>query len=232
MQLFSHLPKQWHSAMAPHLQEGICQALDAFLHQEDISEQIFPPKPQRFAAFELAHPKDVRVVIVGQDPYHGRGQAHGLSFSVPDGVNIPPSLVNIYKEIARDFGLTEKPLGGNLTCWAKQGVMLLNTVLTVREDLPASHQKQGWEHVTDAALRAINEQSSGAVFLLWGAHAAKKKELIDPAKHLILQAPHPSPLSAHRGFLGCGHFSKANAWLVEKHQAPIDWTCTFPKKKS
>ncbi len=176
-------------------------------------------------ALALTPPEDVRVVILGQDPYHGAGQAHGLSFSVKEGVRIPPSLVNIFKEQQRDLNLPI-PRNGNLTRWAEQGVLLLNNVLTVEEGQAGSHQNMGWEAITDTVVAAVAAQPTPCVFLLWGSHAQKKAgRVADLHKehHLVLTAPHPSPLSAHRGFLGCGHFSKTNAFLESHGSAPIDW---------
>lgn len=209
----------WQKALLPALESRSGQDLWQFLETE---KHYYPPTADLFAALRLTPLEKVRVVILGQDPYHGQGQAHGLSFSVPDGVKLPPSLRNIYKEIAASTG-TPAPASGNLTRWAKQGVLLLNTVLTVRPDAAASHQNKGWEAVTDAAIRAVSDQAEHVVFLLWGSHAQKKKALIDTKKHLVLEAPHPSPLSAHRGFLGCGHFVKANDYLAAKGFAPVDW---------
>ena len=162
-------------------------------------------------------------MILGQDPYHGPGQAHGLCFSVQDGVTPPPSLVNIYKELEADLGIS-RPVNGNLQHWAQQGVLLLNSVLTVEQGRAASHQGKGWEIFTDKVIALLNEQRQGLVFMLWGAYAQRKGTIIDCQRHLVLQAPHPSPLSAHRGFLGCKHFSKANAYLSSRGQSPIDWS--------
>ena len=212
----------WQNALLPVLDARDGKQLHAFLSNEHVAGGFYPPLPDLFTALRLTHLEDVRVVILGQDPYHGAGEAHGLAFSVRDGVKIPPSLRNIYKEISATYD-TPAPASGNLTRWAQQGVLLLNTVLTVRPDQAASHQGHGWEAVTDAAIRAVNEQRSGVVFMLWGSHAQKKKSLIDSKKHLVLEAPHPSPLSAHRGFMGCGHFAKANAYFESAGVAAIDW---------
>jgi uracil-DNA glycosylase len=163
------------------------------------------------------------VVILGQDPYHGPGQAHGLCFSVRKGVRVPPSLVNIYKEIERDLGIAI-PSHGNLEKWAGQGVLLLNATLTVEQANAGSHQRKGWEQFTDAAIRQLNDERDGLVFMLWGSYAQKKGAIIDRARHCVLTAPHPSPLSAHRGFIGCGHFSEANRYLESHGLAPIDWS--------
>lgn len=183
---------------------------------------IHPPLDDIFNAFAYTPFDDVRVVILGQDPYHGPGQAHGLSFSVRPGVRIPPSLANIFKEQAADLGLP-KPDHGCLTPWATQGVLLLNAVLTVEEGKANAHQGQGWEAFTDAAISELSRQRQGIVFLLWGAYAQKKLRLIDAARHCVLTGVHPSPLSAHRGFLGCGHFSAANRYLESRGDAPIHW---------
>ncbi len=182
---------------------------------------IYPRGPQIFNAFNLTPFNDVNVVILGQDPYHGPGQAHGLSFSVPDGVNLPPSLQNIYKELKTDLGLIS-PVSGNLERWAKQGVFLLNTVLTVRAGQPASHSKIGWTQFTDAVITKLSQNKSNIVFLLWGNYAKSKGDLIDSSKHLILEAAHPSPL-ARGAFFGCRHFSKANEYLIRHGKLPISW---------
>jgi uracil-DNA glycosylase len=183
---------------------------------------IYPPGKLIFNAFNDTAFSEVKVVILGQDPYHNPGQAHGLSFSVPDGVTPPPSLVNIYKELHKDIGMPI-PHTGNLTPWAKQGVLLLNAVLTVRMNEPASHAKIGWMDFTDAVIRKISDDKEGVVFLLWGAFAQKKQELIDATRHHILKAAHPSPFSADKGFFGCKHFSKTNELLTQQGKSPIDW---------
>jgi uracil-DNA glycosylase len=194
----------------------------ALLDSQAEGDQIYPPASDLFNAFKYTPFNEVRVVILGQDPYHGLGQAHGLCFSVPDGVKPPPSLNNIFKEIQRDLG-KPLPATGNLENWARQGVLLLNSILSVKANAAASHRHLGWERFTDAAISAINEHKSGMVFLLWGKFAIQKTKLISPTKHLILTAPHPSPLSAHRGWFGCRHFSKTNEWLIERGQAAIRW---------
>ena len=186
------------------------------------TKQIFPPADDIFNAFHFTPVKDVKVVILGQDPYHGDGQAHGLSFSVKPGVEAPPSLVNIYKELNEDLGCYI-PNNGYLTKWAKQGVMMLNTVLTVQAHRPNSHRNIGWEQFTDAAIRVLDQQDRPIVFMLWGRPAQNKKALLHNPKHLILEAPHPSPLSAYLGFFGCRHFSKANEFLEAHGVEPIDW---------
>ncbi|MGL4826676.1 MAG: uracil-DNA glycosylase [Vibrionaceae bacterium] len=184
---------------------------------------VFPPPESVYQAFELTPFCDVKVVILGQDPYHGAGQAHGLAFSVAHGVKVPPSLANIYKELCQDVAGFTPPAHGNLSAWAKQGVLLLNTVLTVQQGLAHSHAKFGWEMFSDAMISALSARRDGLIFLLWGEHAKKKAQLIDKRRHVILQAAHPSPFSAYRGFLGCRHFSAVNALLQQKGQRAIDW---------
>jgi uracil-DNA glycosylase len=199
------------------------QALSAFLRAEkQDGKVIYPPGPDIFAAFEHTPFDQVRVVILGQDPYHGPNQAHGLCFSVRPGVQVPPSLLNIFKEIQRDLGIAP-PGHGCLTPWADRGVLLLNAVLTVERGNANSHQGKGWEGFTDAAIDALNREREGIVFMLWGSYAQRKGQLIDTQRHRVQKSVHPSPLSAHRGFLGCGHFSAANAYLEEQGKAPIDW---------
>lgn len=213
----------WLEALKSAFQEPSFLHLKHFLTQEKKKEKIiFPPGPEIFQAFNSTPLPQVKVVILGQDPYHGEGEAHGLSFSVKDGVSIPPSLQNIYKEIHRDLG-TPFPASGNLMRWAEQGVLLLNAILTVEKDQAASHRNQGWEPFTDAAIQAVNELQHPVVFMLWGSFARSKAPMINRQKHLVLEAPHPSPLSAYRGFMGCGHFSKANEFLISKNNSPIQW---------
>jgi len=183
---------------------------------------IFPPKEQIFNAFKLTAFEDIKVVILGQDPYHGAGQAHGLSFSVQKSIRQPPSLQNIFKELEHDIGM-QNPKYGDLSGWAKQGVLLLNSTLSVEENLPQSHAKLGWHRFTDHVIDCVNQHKKPVVFMLWGASARKKADRLDPSRHLILEAPHPSPLSAHRGFLGCRHFSKANAFLAQMGRDTIRW---------
>ena len=185
--------------------------------------EVFPQESDIFTAFELTPLENVKVVILGQDPYHGAGQAHGLCFSVNEGITVPPSLRNIYKELAVDIDDFVIPMHGNLTSWAKQGVLMLNTVLTVEAGEAHSHKKLGWEKFTDVVIDTLNQQTSPIIFILWGAHAQKKGKHIDQKKHKVLAGPHPSPLSAHRGFFGCRHFSQANQYLVELGKSPIDW---------
>ncbi|MEW5835477.1 MAG: uracil-DNA glycosylase [Pseudomonadota bacterium] len=214
----------WKARIGDYLERPDMQALAAFLRAEKrAGKVIYPPGPEIFAAFDHTPFDAVRVVILGQDPYHGPGQAHGLCFSVRPGVPIPPSLDNIFKEISRDLGLP-RPDHGCLTPWADRGVLLLNAVLTVERGRAGSHQGKGWEGFTDAAIEALNRDREGLVFLLWGSYAQRKGRLIDSRRHCVLTSVHPSPLSAHRGFVGCGHFSKANAWLEQHGQAPIDWS--------
>lgn len=196
--------------------------------QREQGEVIFPEEHDVFNAFSYADLPDVKVVILGQDPYHGIGnngvsQAHGLAFSVRKGIKIPPSLVNMYKELMQDIPGYSQPEHGNLTRWAEQGVLLLNTVLTVKQGKAHSHAKLGWETFTECIIEQLNQHNSGCVFLLWGSHAQKKGKSINVDKHLVLNGPHPSPLSAYRGFFGCKHFSQANTWLNEKHHNEINW---------
>jgi len=213
----------WKAALETEFDSEYMQALRAFLLEEKRrGKVVYPPGPQIFNAFNTTPFDQVKVVILGQDPYHGPGQAHGLSFSVPAGVPSPPSLQNIVKEIQRDLGI-EMSRSGCLVPWAEQGVLLLNAVLTVEQRQAASHQGKGWERFTDAAIDHLNRERDGLVFMLWGSYAQRKGNLIDRKRHLVLTAPHPSPLSAHRGFIGCGHFSRANDWLVQQGKTPIDW---------
>lgn len=204
-------------------QDYYCQLQAEIAAQRAQGIPIYPEQESVFSAFEFQHLADVKVVILGQDPYHGENQAHGLAFSVQQGVKVPPSLVNIYKELTTDIDGFATPSHGNLTAWAEQGVLLLNTVLTVQQGQAHSHAKLGWETFTDKIIAQINQHNDGCVFMLWGAHAQKKGRNIDNKKHLVLNGPHPSPLSAYRGFFGCQHFSKANNWLVEQGKEPIQW---------
>lgn len=196
--------------------------LVSFVRQEYQQGRVYPPGRLIFNAFDQCPFDKVKVVIIGQDPYHEPGQAQGLCFSVPDGVQIPPSLINIYKEIEDDLGV-KCPPSGDLTRWARQGVLLLNATLTVREHQAGSHQRRGWEQFTDAVIATLSRERDGLVFLLWGSYAQSKRMLIDSSRHLVLQSPHPSPLSAHRGFFGNHHFSQANAWLQSHGLQPILW---------
>lgn len=192
------------------------------LGERERGRKIFPRGSNWFRALDLTPLEDVRVVILGQDPYHGPGQAHGLCFSVPSGIRPPPSLVNIYKELRSDLGI-EPARHGFLEHWAKQGVLLLNSVLTVEMGRAASHRDRGWERFTDQVIGEVNEKQEPVVFMLWGSYAQRKAAFVDQSRHLVLKAPHPSPLSAHSGFFGCGHFSKANAFLESRGRIPIDW---------
>ncbi|WP_445145905.1 uracil-DNA glycosylase [Dyella sp. Tek66A03] len=218
------LEPSWKARIGDYLARPDMQALGEFLRAEkQAGKVIYPPGPDIFAAFDHTPFDAVRVVILGQDPYHGPGQAHGLCFSVRPGVPSPPSLQNIFKEIQRDLGFPASD-HGCLTPWADRGVLLLNSVLTVEQSLAASHQGKGWEGFTDAAIEALNREREGLVFMLWGAYAQRKGQLIDPARHCVLKSVHPSPLSAHRGFIGCGHFSSANQYLEAHGVAPVDWS--------
>lgn len=212
----------WLPALSDEYKKDYYRELFNFIGQEYATKEIFPPGDDIFNAFHLTPLKDVKCVIIGQDPYHDVGQAHGLCFSVKPGVKTPPSLENIYKELHNDLGCYI-PNNGYLEKWAKQGVLMLNAVLTVQAHKAASHQGKGWEQFTDAAIRAVNEQDRPIVFLLWGSFAQKKAAMLNNPKHLILQSTHPSPLSAYRGFLGCKHFSKTNEFLIQNGIEPIDW---------
>ena len=217
------LHPSWRDPLMPHFQSAPMVALSAFLAAEKAAgKHIFPKASEWFKALDLTPLGSVRVVILGQDPYHGQGQAHGLCFSVPHGVRPPPSLGNIYKELEADLGIP-RARHGNLESWAKQGVLLLNSVLSVEMAQAASHKGRGWEEFTDAVIRLVADQPHPTVFMLWGAYAQKKAAFVDASRHLVLSAAHPSPLSAHNGFLGCRHFSRANAFLSEQGEAPIDW---------
>ena len=222
------LHESWRAPLADEFAAPYMATLRAFLIDErGKGKRIFPASSQWFRALDLTPLDKVRVVILGQDPYHGPGQAHGLCFSVPPGVPPPPSLVNIYKELASDVGMT-RPEHGFLEHWARQGVLLLNAVLTVEMGLAASHRERGWERFTDAIIRLVNAKTEPVVFMLWGSYAQKKAAFVDSTdkggRHLVLNAPHPSPLSAHGGFFGCRHFSRANAFLIANGQPPVDWT--------
>ncbi len=216
------IQNDWLEPLKPEFSKPYYKELYQKVQEEYNTRLIFPPAEDIFNAFDFTPLSEVKVVILGQDPYHGDGQAHGLCFSVKPEVDTPPSLVNIYKELQSDVGCYV-PNNGYLEKWAKQGVLLLNTVLTVRAHQANSHRGIGWEQFTDAAIRALNEQDRPIVFLLWGKPAQTKKSMLHNSKHLILTAPHPSPLSAHRGFFGCKHFSQTNAFLKEHGLEPIDW---------
>lgn len=212
----------WKTVLQPEFDKPYFELLTSFVRHEYQTKQCFPPARLIFNAFDSCPFDRVRVVIIGQDPYHDVGQAHGLCFSVNEGVEIPPSLANIYKELNRDLG---KPIhsSGNLQSWTQQGVLLLNATLTVEAHRPGSHQNKGWEELTDAAIQALNKQREHIVYLLWGSYAQRKGQYIDRRKNLVLTAPHPSPLSAYRGFIGCGHFSAANRYLQSHNIPPILW---------
>lgn len=212
----------WKEVLTDEFDKDYFKSLSKRVREAYLQKTVFPPPREVFKAFNLCPFEQVKVVIIGQDPYHGRGQAHGLCFSVRDGVAVPPSLQNIYKEIRSDLG-KEIPASGNLERWAKQGVLLLNATLTVFESRAGSHQGWGWEEFTDAAIRAVSDRKEGVVFMLWGRYAQNKSTMIDASKHLILKAPHPSPLSAHNGWFGSKHFSQANEYLQLKGKEPIDW---------
>jgi uracil-DNA glycosylase len=213
----------WLQQLMPEFEQDHMQQLRAFLRaRTQAGAEIYPAAKNIFAAFDRTPFERVRVVILGQDPYHGPGQAHGLCFSVLPGMKVPPSLQNIYRELHNDIGFTP-PQHGCLLPWAGQGVLLLNAVLTVERGQAGAHQNRGWERFTDAAIAALNADREGLVFMLWGSYAQRKGSIVDQQRHLVLKAPHPSPLSAHRGFFGCGHFSQTNAWLENHGQAAIDW---------
>jgi uracil-DNA glycosylase len=216
------IEKSWQEVLQTEFDKPYFENLVGFVKQEYASNTIFPPAGQIFNAFNTCPFNNVKVVILGQDPYHGPGQAHGLCFSVNDGIQFPPSLQNIFKEITSDLGIPA-PKTGNLTRWAEQGVLLLNATLTVRASQAGSHQGKGWEEFTDAVIKTISEKAENVVFILWGSYAIKKKSLINSSKHCILTAPHPSPLSSYRGFFGCKHFSKANDYLQSIGKEPIVW---------
>jgi len=218
------LEGSWLRYLAPEFEQPYMRDLWAFLAAEKkAGKQIFPAGGEVFNAFAHTPLDKVKVVILGQDPYHGEGQAHGLCFSVKPGIRPPPSLKNIYKEIQADLGIPA-PTHGGLTAWADQGVLLLNSVLSVECGNAASHQGKGWERFTDRVIEVVNRERQGVVFMLWGNYAQRKGAIIDGSRHCVLKAPHPSPLSAHRGFLGCGHFSAANRYLQSRGETPIDWS--------
>jgi uracil-DNA glycosylase len=212
----------WKEKLREEFDKEYFSALTDFVRNEYRSAQVFPPGNRIFNAFDLCPFDRVKVVIIGQDPYHNHGQAHGLCFSVTDETEFPPSLVNIFKELNRDLGVPV-PASGNLERWARQGVLLLNAILTVRAHQALSHQNRGWERFTDAAIGALNRNRDNLVFMLWGAYAQNKGAAIDPSRHLVLKTVHPSPLSASRGFSGCSHFSKCNEWLTARGMEPIVW---------
>ncbi|QKG57457.1 uracil-DNA glycosylase [Hymenobacter sp. BRD128] len=217
------IAESWRPVLAAEFEKPYFQKLTAWVRGEYATTTVYPLGSQIFHAFDACPFEEVKVVILGQDPYHGKNQAHGLAFSVNDGVRTPPSLQNIFKELHDDIPGTPAPANGNLDRWASQGVLLLNATLTVRAATPGSHQKKGWEEFTDAVIRKVSEGRPHVVFILWGAYAQKKEELIDARKHLILKAAHPSPYSADRGFFGSRPFSQANAWLAQHGEKPIVW---------
>lgn len=212
----------WKHRLAPEFSKPYFEKLANFVRGEYKTKRIYPPGSRIFAAFDHCSFEDLKVVILGQDPYHGPGQANGLCFSVADGIRIPPSLINIFKEIESDIGI-DIPKSGNLERWADQGVLLLNATLTVEARKAGSHQGKGWEEFTDAAIHTIAQEKENLVFMLWGSYAQRKGDFIDSNRHLLLKAPHPSPFSADRGFFGCRHFSKANAYLKKHGIEPIKW---------
>lgn len=214
----------WLEPLRPQFEAPYFAELKNFLVAERAQYTCYPKGADIFAAFDHTPFEKVKVVILGQDPYHEPGQAHGLSFSVPNGIKTPPSLVNIIKEINSDLGLNLDTEHGDLSGWAEQGVLLLNATLTVRAHQAGSHQHRGWEQFTDAAIEAISAQRNGVVFMLWGSYAISKSKLIDRTRHLVLTTVHPSPLSAYRGFFGCRHFSQCNAYLLQQGLSPIDWS--------
>lgn len=220
---FPELAESWRPSLADALCLPEMKALEAFLSAETATgKALFPPREEIFHALDATPLGDVKIVILGQDPYHGEGQAHGLSFSVRPGVKVPPSLRNIYKELEASLGVRH-PGHGYLESWARQGVLLLNAVLTVEAGKAGAHQNKGWEKFTDRIIEAVNDSCEGVVFILWGSYAQKKGKKIDRSRHLVLEGPHPSPLSAYRGFFGCGHFAKANAYLKSCGKTPIEW---------
>lgn len=216
------IENSWKEILMPEFNSDYFASLKTFLQEEKAKYVVYPPGKLIFSAFDHTPYDEVRVVIIGQDPYHGEGQAHGLCFSVPPGIRKPPSLVNIFKEIHDDLGIPISQ-GGSLSKWATQGVLLINATLTVRANTAGSHQNKGWEEFTDAVIRKLSEEKSGLIFILWGNYAIAKKVLIDPGKHHILTSVHPSPFSARNGFFGCKHFSMTNEILREQGKAEIDW---------
>lgn len=218
-----HIGNDWDEILADEFRKEYYRQLREFLKREYFSARVYPPMEDIFNALRYTSYADCRVVILGQDPYHGAGQAHGLCFSVREGVKFPPSLSNIFKELSDEYAITP-PEQGTLTGWAKQGVLLLNTTLTVREGQPQSHKGRGWEILTDRVISLLNQKPQPVVFLLWGGNARAKRTLITDPRHLVLECAHPSPLSAYNGFFGCGHFRKANDFLRERGLPPIDWS--------
>lgn len=221
--LLDRIPTNWKPWLIEEFSKPYFSQLQSFIEASYTSGVCYPSTENLFRALELCSPFEVKVVLLGQDPYHGEGEAHGLSFSVPDGIPLPPSLRNVFKELESDLGISYRK-NGNLTFWAEQGVLLLNTVLTVEANKAGSHRRKGWEEFTDAIIRLLSDKRKHLVFLLWGSEARKKQVLIDSRRHLVLQCGHPSPLSANRGhWFGNGHFSKTNQYLKEKGYNPINW---------
>lgn len=222
LDLMALMPRAWRTAIAPFVDADVVAALSEFVEAEYEAHEVYPPLPDLFTALRLTSPQQTRVLILGQDPYHRPGQAHGLSFSVPQGVPVPRSLANVFKELHEDLGVPI-PQSGDLTGWARQGVLLLNATLTVRAGQAASHQGKGWETFTDEVIRTVGSKPDHVVFILWGSSARKKQALIDRQRHTIIESTHPSPLSAHNGFFGSKPFSRTNEALVAHGQQPIDW---------
>ncbi len=217
------IEESWREVLQPQFDSVYFEMLTAFVRKAYQASTVYPPGSKIFEAFNRTPFDKVKVVILGQDPYHGPNQAHGLCFSVQDGIQPPPSLINIYKELQKEYGVAVNMTNGNLTRWADQGVLLLNATLTVEAGKAGSHQGKGWETFTDAAIKALSDRREGLVFMLWGSYAQQKGRVIDRSKHLVLESSHPSPLSVYRGFDGCGHFKKANQYLQSRGQEPIDW---------
>ena len=217
------IEESWREVLQPQFDSVYFEMLTTFVRKAYQASTVYPPGSKIFEAFNRTPFDKVKVVILGQDPYHGPNQAHGLCFSVQDGIQPPPSLINIYKELQKEYGVAVNMTNGNLTRWADQGVLLLNATLTVEAGKAGSHQGKGWETFTDAAIKALSDRREGLVFMLWGSYAQQKGRVIDRSKHLVLESSHPSPLSVYRGFEGCGHFKKANQYLQSRGQEPIDW---------
>ena len=217
------IEESWREVLQPQFDSVYFEMLTTFVRRAYQTTTVYPPGSKIFEAFNRTPFDKVKVVILGQDPYHGPNQAHGLCFSVQDGIQPPPSLINIYKELQKEYGEPVNMTNGNLTRWADQGVLLLNATLTVEAGKAGSHQSKGWETFTDAAIKALSDRREGLVFMLWGSYAQQKGRVIDRRKHLVLESSHPSPLSVYRGFDGCGHFKKANQYLQSRGQEPIDW---------
>ena len=217
------IEESWREVLQPQFDSVYFEMLTTFVRRAYQTTTVYPPGSKIFEAFNRTPFDKVKVVILGQDPYHGPNQAHGLCFSVQDGIQPPPSLINIYKELQKEYGVAVNMTNGNLTRWADQGVLLLNATLTVEAGKAGSHQSKGWETFTDAAIKALSDRREGLVFMLWGSYAQQKGRVIDRRKHLVLESSHPSPLSVYRGFDGCGHFKKANQYLQSRGQEPINW---------